>query len=220
MPASKQAHVLAVMRKNLSLKQSELAELAGCSVASIQSIELNRLKLSKSMAARISNRTGVNFDWLLKNNVTVPMPPRPLFTEGVTRPLQDYVCTICLLAAVFSRLFAAARRLKSTGARQSLELLIAEELDALKKTEHDPKAKPLNPTSREVFQFFDEHPTALDHDLEALLDLNYLIATAQPQSEIEQTKAQPARLDSKKSKDRETESPKVRKARFRNRQLA
>jgi transcriptional regulator with XRE-family HTH domain len=74
MPASKFVNVLAILRKSLSLKQGELAELAGCSISTIQAIEVNKLKLSKSLASRISLETGADLDWLLANDVTVPMP--------------------------------------------------------------------------------------------------------------------------------------------------
>ena len=74
MPASKFVNVLAVLRKQLSLKQGELAELAGCSISTIQAIEVDKLKLSKSLASRISLQTGANLDWLLANDVSVPMP--------------------------------------------------------------------------------------------------------------------------------------------------
>jgi DNA-binding XRE family transcriptional regulator len=59
------------------LKQSELAELVGCSTVTIQSVEVNRLKLSKSLAARISLQTGADMDWLLANDVNIPMPRDP-----------------------------------------------------------------------------------------------------------------------------------------------
>jgi hypothetical protein len=195
------------------LKQSELAELVGCSTVTIQSVEVNRLKLSKSLAARISLQTGADMDWLLANDVNIPMPPRPFFMDGVTAPLQNYVSTICLLMDVFSRLFAAARRLRSGGARAALELHIAAELDKLKDTVYDPKAEPTDQTSREVFQYFNEHLN-LDPKLADMLDLDYLIRTAKPQAKLgsERTNpmpvnAQPARREEMPSRRQERESP-------------
>jgi transcriptional regulator with XRE-family HTH domain len=235
MPASKFVNVLAILRKNLSLKQSELAEYAGCSVSTIQALEVNRLPLSESLAARISTVTGVDLNWLLANDVTVPMPPRPFFTKGVdTVLMQDYLCTLCLLSDVFSRLFAAARRLPSSGAKQTLELNIAAELHLLKTTEHDPEATPYNRTSKEVFQYFEEYQT-LDSELADLLDLDYLIKTSRPQAkedteqkmgplEPQEAKiihegvtARPARREPKRLKDQKTESPNPRKAPNRSR---
>ena len=219
MPASKFVNVLAILRKTLSLKQSELAELAGCSVSTIQAIEVNKLKLSGSLAARISVTAGVDMDWLLRNNVNEPMPPLPPMKEP--GPLRDYVCTICLLGDVFSRLFAAARRIKTSGARRALELIIAAELDTLKKTPHDPKAEPMNPTSREVFQYFNESMT-LDPRLAALLDLDHLIQTAKPQAKLKledsTVSAQPERRQRKPSRHPETVSPEPRQAPRRSRQ--
>jgi transcriptional regulator with XRE-family HTH domain len=76
MPASKRSHVLAILRDNLSLKQNELAQLAGCSPSTIQSIELNRLAISPSLAARISAATGADLNWLQANDLSKPMPAR------------------------------------------------------------------------------------------------------------------------------------------------
>src|SRR5260221_9475145 len=102
MPASKRSHVLAILRKNLALRQTELAEMVGCSVATIQSIEVGRLKLSKSLAERISMATGADANWLLRNDVSEPMPPRPFYMANVeSTGLQTYVYKISFLIDVF-----------------------------------------------------------------------------------------------------------------------
>ena len=167
------------------MNQADLARLAGCSVSTIQSVELGRLQLSQSLAARISLGTGVNSQWLFANDSSVPMPERLYFSKGVSSAgLQEYVNTICLLADVFSRLFAVARKLDKTGARDELELIIASELDAFKKSGTDRNSKPLNPTNKEVFQYFAEYPGSLIEDLNNLLDLDYLIETSLSEAQL------------------------------------
>jgi transcriptional regulator with XRE-family HTH domain len=185
MPASKSSHVLAIHRRTLRLNQADLARLAGCSVSTIQSVELGRLQLSQGLAARISLGTGVDGQWLFANNSSVPIPERLYFSKGVSSAgLQEHVNTICLLADVFSRLFAVARKLDKTRARDELELIIASELDTFKKSGTDRKAKPLNPTNKEVFQYFAEYPGSLNEELNNLLDIDHLIQTSLPEAQL------------------------------------
>src|ERR1700738_1645722 len=116
MPASKQAHVLAVLRKNLSLKQPELAKLVGCSAATIQAIELNKLSLSPGLAGRISAATGVDLDWLQANDLNRPLP------SGRTLATQNK--RISELIAQFKRLFAVASSIPRGPERDTLTLYI------------------------------------------------------------------------------------------------
>jgi transcriptional regulator with XRE-family HTH domain len=121
MPASKQAHVLALLRSQLSLKQTELADMVGCSVETVRAIELNRLKLSPSLAGRISTATGADLAWLLDNDLTRPLPAiRTLATQN---PLIDQ----------FRKLFAAARMTVQGPELDALTLYVAWELNELKK---------------------------------------------------------------------------------------
>lgn len=186
MPASKRSHVLSILRKNLALKQTDLADMVGCSVQAIQSVEVGRLKLSESLAARIVAVTGCDMKWLLKNDVSEPMPPRPFFIKGVESVgLQTYVMTITLLIDVFSRLFAETRKLDKTGARDELELCLAKELETLKKTVKEPGTVPLHSTTKEAFQYFDEYPGSLPDELYQMLDLDYLIMTAPERDQLQ-----------------------------------
>ncbi len=66
-------HTVAVLRQVTGLGQKELAELVGCSTATIQSIELGRLALSRSLGERIALETGVDLGWLLANNTHKPI---------------------------------------------------------------------------------------------------------------------------------------------------
>ncbi len=52
------------------LDQAQFAKLVGCSVYTLQSIEAGRLKLSEELARRISAATGVDFRWLIENDLT------------------------------------------------------------------------------------------------------------------------------------------------------
>jgi transcriptional regulator with XRE-family HTH domain len=124
MPASKQAHVLAVLRKNLSLKQPELARLAGCSAATIQAIELNKLSLSPGLAGRISAATGVDLDWLQANDLNQPFP--------AVRTLATKDKLISQLISGFKELFAVASLTPAGSERDTLTLYIAWELSKLK----------------------------------------------------------------------------------------
>jgi hypothetical protein len=146
----------------------------------VQAIELGELPLSERLAARINLNTGVDMDWLLRNDVKAPMPRRPFFMKGVTAPTQTHVYVICLLVDAMSRLFAVARKLPRTKARRVLQLAVAEELSKLKKSDANLKAKPMFPTSREVFQYFAEYPAWRDPALE-MLDLDYLIRSSEPE---------------------------------------
>jgi transcriptional regulator with XRE-family HTH domain len=88
MRPSKLKHPVAVLRKILDLGQKELAEIVGCSVATIQSVELgpNRMKLSEHLAQQISQTTGVSFSWLISGNPHIP----PLDHDGLPFTLQTY----------------------------------------------------------------------------------------------------------------------------------
>ena len=73
-------HVVAIMRTTLGLTQKELADMAECSVPTIQSVELGRLKLSEALAQRLADHTGVDLGWLLRNDRSQPM------VDGQERP--------------------------------------------------------------------------------------------------------------------------------------
>jgi DNA-binding XRE family transcriptional regulator len=176
MPASKSSHVLSVLRKNLALRQTELAKMVGCSVATITSIEVGRLKMSESLADRIVAVTGCDKAWLLANDVSEPMPKRPFFMESVeTVGLQSYIYATSLLIDVFSRLFAEVRKLDKTGARDNIAACIRRELEVLDKTKKEPNALPLFSAGKMPFQYFQEYYGELPTELFNLLDLDYLI---------------------------------------------
>jgi transcriptional regulator with XRE-family HTH domain len=74
-PSSLQ-HVVAILRTTAGLTQKELADLAGCSSPTIQSVEIGRLQLSEALAQRLADHTGVPVGWLLRNDTRQPIQDR------------------------------------------------------------------------------------------------------------------------------------------------
>jgi transcriptional regulator with XRE-family HTH domain len=68
MRPSKAVHVLAKVRIELGETQKGFANMCRCHCRTIQQIELGKLRLSRTMAMRISERTGVSVEWLLAND--------------------------------------------------------------------------------------------------------------------------------------------------------
>jgi len=168
---SKEAHVLALLRKALRLKQSDLAALVGCSAATIQSIEMLRLKISKRLAAQISAATGVNVDWILNNNVDVPMPPIQQIDPELEPEKQKDDATIALLFEILSRVFSQIRKLERSPARTTLEIFIGAQLEGLKnRTDSGPWVRKAAPT---MYSFFIKYPKALDPGLTKMINLKF-----------------------------------------------
>jgi transcriptional regulator with XRE-family HTH domain len=76
MRASKRSHVLAVLRDKYALTQKALAKKLRCTKSAVQGIELEKFKLSRKMANRISRKFEVDLKWLLENNKDAPMRTR------------------------------------------------------------------------------------------------------------------------------------------------
>jgi transcriptional regulator with XRE-family HTH domain len=68
-------HPLAVLRYTIGpeMTQKEMARLLNRSPVTIQKIELNKLPLAESLAQEISRQTGVSLEWLLMNDVSLPI---------------------------------------------------------------------------------------------------------------------------------------------------
>src|SRR5213082_2643402 len=72
MRPSPQRHTLAVLRTLIGFTQKEMAAILGCSVPTIQAVELGKLKLSTDLAQRVHFQTGVSPEWLLATDVSKP----------------------------------------------------------------------------------------------------------------------------------------------------
>jgi DNA-binding XRE family transcriptional regulator len=66
---SSEKHNVARLRVLVGEKQEAFAQLIGCSVHTLQSIETGRLKLSEELARRISAATDVDLNWLRQNDL-------------------------------------------------------------------------------------------------------------------------------------------------------
>ena len=84
MKIEKAKSTLAVLRVTLKLRQKEMADFLGVTIGTIQSIETNRLMLSKKLAERAGFETGVNPQWLLDNDIS-----KPIDTGGID-PAQSF----------------------------------------------------------------------------------------------------------------------------------
>ena len=73
----------------LGFKQPTFAELVGCSLPTLQSIESGRLALSERLALKISQETGVNVEWLLDDDEM----DDPTTTTGVSYRKEHYEWT-------------------------------------------------------------------------------------------------------------------------------
>ncbi len=63
---------VARLRLALSLNQNQFARLIRRSTACVQSLELNRLRLSSELAGEIAAKTGVSSRWLMDNRLDEP----------------------------------------------------------------------------------------------------------------------------------------------------
>jgi len=86
MRLSPQRHTLAVLRVQLRLTQKEMATLMGCSTATVQAIELGKLKLSEKLGLEIAVKTGVRLEWLMAGDVSKPI----LDTDGAPYTLATF----------------------------------------------------------------------------------------------------------------------------------
>ncbi|MHB8522921.1 MAG: helix-turn-helix domain-containing protein [Limisphaerales bacterium] len=78
MRPSPQRHTLAVLRTLIGFTQKEMAAILECSTATVQAVELGKLKLSMDLAQRVHFQTGVSTEWLLAADVSQP----PVSSQG------------------------------------------------------------------------------------------------------------------------------------------
>jgi transcriptional regulator with XRE-family HTH domain len=177
MRASLRQHNLFRLREELNLTQGELAKLIGRSEITIRAIETGHLALSPRLAEIIAGRTGVNRDWLLRNDLYEPMPPLMHVSATLDPGDAAYELSCELFKDLFERLFLALSRLKKTEARALLEELLQTWVDNLKILD-EPLYDQADPAGPHVFEFFKCHPEFLDLDLAGWINLDYLLEDA------------------------------------------
>ena len=79
-------HPLAVLRRVIGKTQPAMAKMLGCSAATIQSIEVGRLKMSESLAQKISRKTDISPAWLLQGDSVAP----PVDTTGAPYTQESF----------------------------------------------------------------------------------------------------------------------------------
>jgi DNA-binding XRE family transcriptional regulator len=177
MPASVGRHNLARIRKYLKLTQADVAQLAGCSTATIKSVEIGKLALSESLALRISHSLGIlDKDWLLENNLTAPLPRwfSPL-APGEADDKSAAGLTVVLIE-LFARLFAVVSKMEKTDYRKSIEMFIDISADAVRKEKNAiPGCHPNRLAGSGAIEFFVRNPGLFDPDLRKWVDLKGLL---------------------------------------------
>lgn len=175
MPASVQRHNLARLRDELNLTQATLGDWVGRSAATIKAVEIGKLALSPRLAALIAAVTGADKDWLLRNDLSDPMPPL-MRSSSKLDPEQEAYARLCdLLLNLFERLFASLMRLKKSQRRTAIETNLEIRFKQLKDNDSQPAEEPVGV---EALEFFKAHPEFLDPDLANLINLDFLIKDA------------------------------------------
>jgi transcriptional regulator with XRE-family HTH domain len=173
MPVSVGRHNLARIRKLMKLTQADVARLAGCSAATIKAVEIGKLALSESLAIRLSHSLGIyDKDWLLKNDLTAPLPPGVLRTdrENTASPL------FVIMQELFSRLCAVIAKMERGQTRSLLEYFATSELDAVKnQKEPIPDCEPARLCGSNAIEFFIQNPDLFDPDLREWINLEGLL---------------------------------------------
>jgi transcriptional regulator with XRE-family HTH domain len=177
MPASVGRHNLARIRKYLKLTQRDVAQLAGCSAATIKSVEIGKLALSESLALRISHSLGVlDKDWLLKNDLTAPIPYRFSSSSPAEADDQTVSGLTVVLVEMFARLFAVVAKMEKSTYRKSIEMFIDISADAVRKEKNAiPGCQPNRLAGHGAIEFFVRNPGLFDLDLRKWVNLKGLL---------------------------------------------
>ena len=185
MTASVHRHNLARLREHLNITQETLATFIGRSTISIRQIETGRLTLSKRLAAQIELDLGCDKDWLLRNDLSEPMPPlkpSPRKSDPERTETDVEAAQYSLIEEVLDWLFAlVARRDKDNQYRHIIELKLTLALEWLGRT---PKAIPgCLPDSRYYYnrKVLSERPELCEPELLQLINLDGVIALAKKQ---------------------------------------
>jgi DNA-binding XRE family transcriptional regulator len=176
MPVSVRRHNLVRLRDALNLTQADLGKWVGRSSTTIRAIEVGKLALSPKLATLIADQTGIDAGWLLRNDLSEPMPP---LKKGVELDALEkaYLGNAVLIAHLIHRLATLLmhydRRPKQVA--QVAQLSMAADLDRLKKhPEQDVKADLLGLLNLGIVEMFKAHPEMLERELRQLINLDYL----------------------------------------------
>jgi len=108
----------AVLRTVIGITQKEMAEILECSTATVQAIELGKLKMSMKLAGNLFHQTSINLDWLMNDDVSKP----PVDYEDNPYTRESFEVTQAALFAppqdssdVRRALFYAPRPVSATG---------------------------------------------------------------------------------------------------------
>jgi transcriptional regulator with XRE-family HTH domain len=175
MPASLQKHNLVRVREELRLTQSDLAALVGRSPSTIKYIETGHLLLSRKLAALIAEQTGADPEWLMRNDLSEPMPPLVKASSTYGPEEEEYRRVCGLLKILFHRFFSVLHRLKDgDGKKETVEYFVRLIDDHLN---GDKPAKPFASQAAYMvpLDFFKKHPEKLDTDIRGLIDLDLLM---------------------------------------------
>jgi DNA-binding XRE family transcriptional regulator len=124
MSVSVRRHNLQRLRAELNVSQATLAAWVGRSAVTIKAVEIGKLTLSDNLATLIAEVTGADKDWLLRNDLSEPMPALVRKSAKLSPDEEAYGCTFALLHHLFDRMFAAAARMKPSEARKNLAIFI------------------------------------------------------------------------------------------------
>jgi len=110
----KKRHVVAWIREQSGLTQSQFAQLIGASRDTLQSIELGRLPLSERFAYAIAEQTGIKAKWLLANKLEPgkladPEYVRQQFEDAQTATWEGTYSALLWPRALFFRSYAFFR---------------------------------------------------------------------------------------------------------------
>jgi DNA-binding XRE family transcriptional regulator len=210
MPASLRRHNLARLREELSISQTTLAAWIGRSWSAIKAIETGKLELSSRLATLISATTGVDRNWLLRNDLAEPMPPLEPRSGRLAPGEMAYAVTLTVCALAFERLCGALRLLKPGPAKEMALGVFRQLLDSTIQLEYqrDSTSMPSPSFSVAAVEYFTSHPEGFDRELVSLLNSGYLLASVHQRARMEEAAAQLlARKETAKPRRRKEHSP-------------
>jgi DNA-binding XRE family transcriptional regulator len=176
MPVSVRRHNLVRLRDELNLTQAELGKWVGRSSTTIRAIEVGKLALSPKLATLIADQTGADPGWLLRNNLSEPMPPLKKALELDTIE-QAYLGSVTLIAHLIHRLATLLMQYdrRPQQVAELAQLAMAADLDRLKKhPKPDFKADLIDLPNLGIVEMFKAHPEMLQPELRQLINLDYL----------------------------------------------